>query len=362
MLKTTITAFHLFIIPALIGNSNGVPQPQQGNIYDDLPPPDCTCVPYYLCANGTVITDGVGIIDIRERVEGCKDALEVCCKAPLEERPTRTPDPIPRKSGCGFRNDQGVGMRIKGDENNEAQFGEFPWMIGVLEQQDKQFIYKCGGSLIHPQVVLTAAHCVVSKKPGSIFVRAGEWDTQTTNELIPYQQKGIREILIHDGYYSAGLHNDVALLFMVEPFELAENVDIVCLPQSENDISLSPDCLASGWGKDKFERDGIYQVILKKVELPMVSKDECQKRLRETRLGNHFKLHESFVCAGGIPERDTCKGDGGSPLVCPVPNQFGKYYQTGIVAWGIGCGTTTPGVYVNVAHFRRWIDFNLQRY
>ena len=89
-------------------------------------------------------------------------------------------------------------------------------------------------------------------------------------------------------------------------------------------------------------------MILKKVQLPIVPQATCQTSLRKTRLGRHFKLHQSFICAGGVEGEDTCKGDGGSPLACRVLN--GKQYvQVGIVAWGIGCGTSSlPGVYTNV--------------
>lgn len=56
-------------------------------------------------------------------------------------------------------------------------------------------------------------------------------------------------------------------------------------------------------------------------------------------------------------ERIFFSGDGGSPLVCPVNGKPGHYYQAGITAWGIGCGEAgVPGVYVNVARFRNWID------
>lgn len=61
-------------------------------------------------------------------------------------------------------------------------------------------------------------------------------------------------------------------------------------------------------GKDKFGKDGLYQVILKRVELPIVPRDECQIKLRETRLGRHFILDESFLCAGGESGKDTCEG------------------------------------------------------
>ena len=76
-------------------------------------------------------------------------------------------------------------------------------------------------------------------------------------------------------------------------------------------------------------------------------------RLRTTRLGQKYKLHDSFLCAGGINGKDTCKGDGGSPLVCPSKYDPNTYVQAGIVAWGIGCGEDgIPGVYASVRRQR----------
>merc|ERR1712014_145189 len=52
-----------------------------------------------------------------------------------------------------------------------------------------------------------------------------------------------------------------------------------------------------------------------------------------------------------------CKGDGGGPLVCPAKSNPGQYEQVGIVAWGLGCGEETPGVYADVTKALRFIDW-----
>ncbi|XP_050081448.1 uncharacterized PE-PGRS family protein PE_PGRS54-like [Anopheles maculipalpis] len=270
---------------------------------------------------------------------------------------------VPHK--CGLRNVDGVGFRITGDNDGESEYGEFPWMVAILKEEkalDQVInLYQCGGSLIHPSVVLTAAHCVQNRKPEEVKVRLGEWDTQTKNEMFDYQDRNVVEIVSHAEFYKGGLFNDVALLFLDKPAELMETVNTICLPPANHNFDLSR-CFASGWGKDVFGKQGTYQVILKKIELPIMPNEECQKALRTTRLGRRFKLHSSFICAGGEKGRDTCKGDGGSPLVCPIPGTINHYYQAGMVAWGIGCGEDgIPGVYVNVPLFRGWIDDHLRQ-
>jgi len=341
------------------------------------------CVPYYQCHNGTIITDGAGLIDIRNgfglalnpEESKCEGFLDVCCKDPDFVRPP--PPKIKYAPRCGQRHQYGLGARIQGFTQGESQFGEWPHMCAVLHEtivepeggyggqaeQTTANLYQCGGSLIAPGVILTAAHCVNGfiQNPTELKIRCGEWDTQNETEPYPHQDRKVANLEIHPLFEPKNLFNDFALLFTQEDFVLASHIDTVCLPNID-EVFDNERCFATGWGKDQFGSQGEYQVVLKEIDLPVVNNYECQERFKQSRLGNKFKLHDSFICAGGEQDKDTCKGDGGSPLVCPSKNNPDTYVQAGIVAWGIGCGEGYPGAYAAVSKALCWVDYVMSCY
>ena len=336
------------------------------------------CVPYYQCSNGRLITDGAGLIDFRRRRSlraedsKCPGHLDVCC---LDSKdPDFVPPPLVKyQPKCGRRNHSGLGARIQGFTEAESQFGEWPHMCAVLHEKPVEQeagysgepetvnLYQCGGSLIAPGVLLTAAHCVdkFRQQPGELKVRCGEWDTQHQTEPYPHQDRYVETLAIHPEFDGRNLKDDFAVLFTTEEFVLDQHIDTACLPEP-GEVFEGSSCFATGWGKDEFGAAGQYQVVLKEIELPVVNYAVCQDTLRTTRLGQKYKLHDSFLCAGGVAGRDTCKGDGGSPLVCPSKQDPNTYVQAGIVAWGIGCGeNNVPGVYADVSKATCWIDQQL---
>ncbi|XP_063371601.1 phenoloxidase-activating factor 2-like isoform X1 [Cydia amplana] len=319
------------------------------------------CVLHYQCNPevGTVNTDGNSIIDIRQRE--CPHYLEVCCL--LNQKQEKPPPPVVEQTECGWANPGAQAFRIVND-GTSAEFGEYPWMVAILKRSDgntawSQSDYMGGGSIIHPQVVLTGAHKVDGKEANEIKCRAGEWDTQTNKEIYPHQERNVKKVVKHADYYRPSVYNSVALLILESPYALgnAPHIGVACLAPHAPPAGAR--CQSMGWGKEFNDKDK-YAVVLKKVELPWVPRDKCQKELRKTRLGSHFVLHPSLTCAGGEAGRDTCAGDGGSSLVCPIGNVDPKqdslrFAIYGMVAWGIGCGDAVPGVYVNVPQFYDWI-------
>ncbi|XP_033158570.1 phenoloxidase-activating factor 2 isoform X1 [Drosophila mauritiana] len=327
----------------------------------------CNCVPYYKCDPSTnSVTedgsfDGFGVIDIRFNDDDpiCPASVDVCCDDNRTLNRTLNPTPLDQRPnqprGCGVRNTGGLDFTLSGVSQNEAGFGEFPWTVALLHSGNSS--YFCAGSLIHKQVVLTAAHCIESLRTGSFTVRAGEWDTQTMKERLPYQERSVQTVIWHPEFKRRNVAYDFALVILSQPVTLDDHINVICLPQQDDIPQPGNTCFSTGWGKDAFGSLGKYSSLMKRVPLPIVEFNNCQTRLRGTRLGPKFALDRSFICAGGQRGIDTCQGDGGAPLACPIGGtQESRYQQTGIVAWGIGCNDEIPAAYANVALVRGWID------
>lgn len=266
------------------------------------------CVPYFLCdSEGVINVDGSFLFDEQRDqppvvLKSCP-VLEICCKRANyipAIRENICNGGIPTPSKCGFRNKEGLGGLNDGKKRH-AKYAEFPWVVAILNTKIiggfPVRVYSNVGSLIHPKVVLTAAHLVVSKDQ-SLIARAGEWDSQNEVELCAHEDRKVQNVIVHSDFVRANLQNDLALLILDTEFVLTPFVNTICLPPHQNTNFDNQRCIGAGWGKDKLGIRGVHSAVLKKVELPVIPSESCENMLSRTRLGENFKLHNGFLCAG----------------------------------------------------------------
>ena len=288
-------------------------------------------------------------VEINNEISLCEGQDEICCRGKRG-----TPTTIRSPLACGTRHPNGLGATSTSpqDGDESTNFGEWPFTCLIYRQDDTLV---GGATLIAPGFVLTAAHNVEDDEASDIRVHCGIWDIGRRSNLRAPQARDVESISIHPQYNPKQLYHDLALLHLEEDFELQDHIGTICLPSfigDREDFEFDG-CVVTGWGDraelDPDDRPASAQPIMKAVHgLPIWEHDDCEQTYKG-EVSSRFRLHDSFICAGGEAGIDACSGDGGGPLACPVPDQDNRYVLAGIVVGGIGCGKEgIPGIYASV--------------
>jgi trypsin len=203
----------------------------------------------------------------------------------------------------------------------------------------------CGGTLIAPDVVLTAAHCITSRRTALDQLRVFAGSPRISTDLGAQADShvaGVTGVFVHPKFSEETMHYDAALLRLDHPVTGVRTVALASSsPLAGSTVS------AAGWGATR-ERSAKASAYLRSVVLEIEPTSSC-KRGNEV-LGEYFA--PSMLCASK-PGRDTCSGDSGGPL---VGASNGRTILVGITSFGYGCAQAGhPGVYTRVSAIRAWV-------
>lgn len=211
---------------------------------------------------------------------------------------------------------------------SEAEPDEHPYVVYLADRRGKQF---CGGTLITPDKVVTAAHCVARSSPRRISVVAGRHDTRTDEGT----DVGVADMWIHEDYSRVTDGNDIAVLTLEEkvPYETIRPATA----EDEDQYAKGTEATVLGWGR--IAERGPSSNYLREARVPLRADGDCEETYRDYQ-------PEQMVCAGyqkgGV---DACQGDSGGPLIAGDR-------LIGVVSWGEGCARPEkPGVYTEVRAF-----------
>ncbi|KAH8313404.1 hypothetical protein KR067_005432, partial [Drosophila pandora] len=247
-----------------------------------------------------------------------------------------------------------------------ARQGSFPWMALLKYDIDDPRPFRCSGSLITENHILTAAHCIV-QQPDVIAVRMGEHDLETERDCAvlggtkvvcqEYEDYEVEDIRVHPNYVHGQINYDIAVIKVKGIIRPKSHIKPICLPIEEKsqELSYNQDFYIAGWGRtDKTDEPSVLQ----KAIIQRKGLDECRQFY-----GND-EVNDNHICATGSELKHTCQGDSGGPVFIKhrFKNSF-RFVQYGIVSFGekrCGQNQNQPGLFANVLDMLPWITQNLQ--
>ncbi|XP_035893010.1 chymotrypsin-C-like [Anopheles stephensi] len=345
-----------------------------GNIFDNYKPCNNSngiCVQRELCLNGQINTVGFIIIEPRllsaDDFDECNQYGVVCCGLPPVLEPdsgeslsttlttTEEPEDPEWSRQCGQRTD--VSEKYVNEETETDRF-EFPWNVAVfsvtrmLGKLRKEFL--CSGTLIHDDMVITAARCAHQRNRTTLMVELGRWDLDASPEP-RIQAVAVDQVIVHHGYVASSQLNNIALLILASGVRLERAANRVCLPGRGLKFDADSLCYVVGWSNFPIPNTRNRQL---KLRVSFASAQECTDSIRRATNAWEFRLPKKNICPTYLDNTVPCERAPGSGLVCELNNVEGQYFLVGIASYAVrNCNRfRAHDVFLHISDYIAWID------
>lgn len=257
---------------------------------------------------------------------------------------------------CGRRQIHHESLITNGYDTRQ---GDFPWHVAIYHRVRRDAAYKCGGSLINENTIITAAHCIYDESgrviiPERMIVHLGKYKLYSVDENT--KEFPVFEIIRHPEYNVSTLANDIAILKLANSVQFTSYIQPVCLwDRTKTSVRHVENKLGTvmGWGFTELDE---ASDVLREAKMPVVQFSQC---LQSNRDFFGFFLSDRNFCAGFRNGTSVCNGDSGGGMVF---EEDGTWQLRGVVSISMKredkdlCNTSHYVIFTDVAQYLPWIE------